>query len=279
MADDTSVQEANDVGPSDATDTSTTGDSTPDFDSDDLFDDIDTSDAEEVDSDEEDEGTAATEPETDTEEETADDVESEDSDDTEKAPAEVSEDERKRHNDEMAKARIAEKKAREEAEAVKKAAEESNIQRYLEEAEGNETELERRTLDVEAYRIKQEKIQLNSEKLEAGIFRAISNIDVFKNATPAVQQRLLRAVDRFEEQNIVMEKGRPVEVKGDVFQYLQAEADAIQAEREELRQELMTRRSKDKQKQQTRTVTTPSRAPQKKTDEGQDAFDEEAGKY
>jgi hypothetical protein len=261
-----------------------------DYDSDNLFEDIEVDATDEVDTEGEEEAEAATEapakPDEPTDDESEEDVEEEgdkpeDSKDSAETDAKALEEERKRHNDEMAKARIAEREARQQAEETKRVAREAELERYLKEAEHDEDELAQRKLDVREYRLKERQVQINSQALETEVTNAYNSIALFKTGTPAVQARLLRALDAFEASNIVKDNdGRPLEVKGSIYKYLQDEANAIAREQEELRAELLSTRSTDKAKQSRRTTTIPSKAPQKKDkDPGQDAFDEEISKW
>jgi hypothetical protein len=283
MADDQSTTTTDDTSVSE--DTSTTEESQDteviDFDSDNLFDDIevDSEDTEDSEDDSEQEDSAQSE-DTDEPEESEEDV-AEEAEDTE-AEAEPQEkpapdpDAMKRHNDEMAKARIEARKAREEAESLRRETETANIERYLREAENDDAEYQQRLADVRAYQNKEEQIHLNAEKLETRLERAVNSIDLFKNGTEAVRERLLRAVDLFEQTSVVKdERGRPVEVKGDIYKYLQEEAHSI----EQLLGDGARQQEQQKQTQKARTVAPPARAPkQKKVDPGLEGFDEEANR-
>lgn len=174
-------------------------------------------------------------------------------------------------------ARRAERQARAEADAVRKRAEEANIERYLQEAAGDEVELARREIDVQNYRLKEKTIDLNTQALQTDLMRAVSDIPLFKTGSDAVKNRLLRAVDQFEASFVVKDdKGRPLEVKGDIHQYLQQEAQSIQ----ELLGDGARIQDKSKIKQKSRTMTTPGKAPkQPKSDPLMDGFDEEANRW
>lgn len=158
------------------------------------------------------------------------------------------------------KAREEARQARQQLEAERRQNEEANLQRYLQEAEDDQDELIRRQNEVAAYRMKEERIVLNTERLETGLQRAVADIPLFKNGTEAVQKRLLRAADNFEATYVQKdEKGRPVQINGDVYQYLKAEADSIQ----ELLGDGARQQGKDKSNQKSRTLTRPSRVPKK----------------
>lgn len=211
------------------------------------------------------------------------DQDSEDSDDSEDAESTTDiEAERKRHNDEMARARIAERKAREEADAVRKQAQEATIQQYLDEAGDDEAEQARRQNAVEQFRIQEERIELNTERLQGGLQRALSTVDLFRTGSKAAKEELAASLDEFERQFIETDKhGRPLRIKSDpetgkqadVVAYLQRKAERIK----QLQGEGAQQQVKSKKKEATRTLTPPTRAPKKsKVDADLDAFDEEA---
>jgi hypothetical protein len=214
-----------------------------------------------------------------------DQEESADSEDDAKKESTDLEAERKAHNDEMAKARIAERKAKDEAEAVRKKSEEATIERYLEDAGDDEIERERRELNVEQYRIREEKIVLNNDRIQSGIEKAVASIDLFRTGNPVVQEELASSLDSFEAQFIEKDKnGRPVSIKidpatgkpADVFQYLQRKADSIK----KLTGIGARQQDKSKSNEKTRTLTPPVKAPKKaKTDPDLEGFDEEASRW
>lgn len=188
----------------------------------------------------------------------------------------LSPEEQARHNDEMAKARIREKKARDDATKAEKEAQEATIERYLREAEDDEAELEKRKLNVEAWRVTQEKIQVNRDRLQTGVEKAYANIPLLRDASPEIEEEFAIALDDFERMYVVKDKnGRPVQVLGDVYEHLQRKAASIKR----IQANGATRQDKSKSRQKSRTITAPRRAPKKaKTDEGVDAFDEEAAR-
>lgn len=193
--------------------------------------------------------------------------------------------ERAKHNDEMAQARIAEKKARDDAAKAREAATESAINRYIDEAGDDEAERKNREQDVEQFRIREERISLNDERLQNGVERAVVEIPLFNSKDEAIQEELLSAVDDFEAKFVVKDKhGRAVEIKvdpatgkrADLVRYLKIKASSI----ERLTGLGATRQDKSKKNQRSRTTTLPSRAPKKKkVDEDIDAFDEEAKRW
>jgi chromosome segregation ATPase len=202
-------------------------------------------------------------------EEDADSTE-EDSDESEEdadksAKDEDSEAERKQHNDEAAKKRIADREAKQ-----KKMADEQ--QDYLDNAE-NATDLAVRQLQVNAYN---QKVLSNAQTLQNGVDKAFAHIDLFKDKSPEVQEALGAALDDFEGLHVVRDKfGEPTEVKADLFEFLQGRAAGIK--------NLIGvgRRQQGKASDDTRarTLTPPSRTPKKpKTDPDMDGFDDEANK-
>jgi len=172
----------------------------------------------------------------------------------------------KKHNAEMAAKRIADKQAREQAKIEQQ-------QKYLEEAEDNK-DLALRQLQVDAYNNRVEKHKNN---LENGIEKAVSSIDLFKSGSPEVKEVLAQRLEDFERLYVDYDSnGDPVNVKGDVYEYLTKEADSI-------RKILNTgarSQVKAKDKAKARTDTLPTRAPKEpKVDPDLAAFDEEVAKW
>lgn len=247
-----------------------------DFDSDNLFDDIDVSDVkEEPEPDTDDE--AATESEEKETAEPSDDVAEETPDEEEpEAPSDEPDTgkEQKQRDEELARARFEERKAKREADAVRQAAEDERIERYLKEAEDDEIEFEKRQLDVQNYRLTQERISMNEERLQTQVERAYADIDLFTSGSPKAKERMLKALDTFEALHVQKDRnGRPTKVTGDVYQYLQAEAADIR----DLLGDGARNQETKKTSQKARTMTPPVKSPKKeKTDPGQEAFDAEA---
>jgi hypothetical protein len=230
----------------------------------------------ESDEDSTDEGDSSAEEvkETTTEEENTDDSKS---DEKTGDTSTLSPEEQKRHNDEMAQARIREREAKTRADKAEADAQEATIERYLREAGEDETELERRKLNVDAWRINQEKIVVNRDRLSAGIEKAVANIPLFRSGSKEIQEELAASLDDFERMYVVKDdKGRPTQVLGDVYTFLQNKATSIQR----IQATGATQQQRDKSKQQSRTITAPKRAPKKaKVDEGIAAFEAEAARY
>lgn len=207
------------------------------------------------------------------EEESSDDEEQSEVEETEDSSDEESKEEDtpseadvKKHNAEMAARRIAEKQAREQAKLEQQ-------QKYLEEAEDNR-DLALRQLQVDAYNNRVEKHKNN---LENGIEKAVSTIDLFQSGSPEVKEILAQRLEDFERIYVDYDSnGDPVNVKGDVYEYLTKEADSI-------RKILNTgarNQVKAKEKAKARTETLPTRAPKEpKVDPDLAAFDEEVSKW
>jgi hypothetical protein len=174
--------------------------------------------------------------------------------------------ERKRQNDEMAKKRIAEREAREKA---KREAQD----KYLGEAENNH-DLALRQLQVDAYN---NRVLTNQNTLQNGLDKAVAHIDLFKTGTPEVKEALLEAVDEFEAFYVTKDRnGEPVEVKRDLFEFLQSKAESIR----KLTGVGARTAKHDKDKTKSRTLTPPTRTPkQAKSDPDIDSFDEEAERW
>lgn len=151
------------------------------------------------------------------------------------------------------------------------------LDRYLKEAKDDEDELARRQLQVESYNINKERAALNEEKLVSGVTKAKADIALLSSKDPVVQEELGNAIDDFEAMYVVKNKyGDIVEVKADVYQYLQRKAGSIS----KLTGIGARQESQNKAKQKSRTMTPPSTKPKEgKNDPEMDAFDEEANRW
>lgn len=225
---------------------------------DDFEDDSEEDETEESEESEEDE--SANESTDETEEESE-----EDADQEQESPA-VSENDQKRHNDEMAKKRIAEREAREKA---KRDAQDE----YINEAT-DPHEIALRQLQVDAYN---NRIQMNTNSLQNAIDKSTAHIDLFKTGTPEVKEALYEAADDFERMFVVRDKnGDPVEINGDLFEYLQNKAETIR----KLTGAGARENKQAKEQAKARTMPTPTRAPKKpKGDPDLEGFDEEASRW
>lgn len=235
-----------------------------------------------------------------TEEQFDDDEQANESDDEEESEADTdsevqdkkteevdtpSEEDRKRHNAEMAQKRIAEKKAKEEekrksqmeyvnaANDVYEKAKERGLSDDEARYEANK-DLAFRQLQVDAYN---NRIETNTSKLDTGIDRAVADIDLFRTGSQSVRDELAASLDEFEAMYIVRDQnGDPVEVKGDVYQFLQAKADSIRRLLDDGKRSSV----KDRTNARSRTDTLPDRKPKEaKKDDMLDGFDEEAGRW
>lgn len=225
-------------------------------------------------SEETEEETEAEETEEDTQEESSEEEQeteeteeqSEETEESEEKPADMSADEQKRLNNEAAQRRIAERAKKEE---LRNEAE----KQYLEQAE-DDKDLALRQLQLDAYN---NKIERNSDKLKTGIDRALADIDLFRDGSPEVKEYLLQKVDDFEKQYVSYSStGDPVEVKADVYEYLQKEADTIRR----LVDVGARKNAVDKQKVKAKTIPRPSKTPKEpKVDPDLAAFDEEVERY
>jgi hypothetical protein len=177
-----------------------------------------------------------------------------------------SEEDIKKHNAEMAQKRIAEREA-------KRLEKQDAQQKYIDEANDNH-ELALRQLQVDAYN---NKVERNQSKLESGLEKAVASIDLFTKGTPEQKEQLLREVDKFEALYVTKDNnGDPIDVRGDVYQYLKTEADSISR----LAGVGARQQTNSKKNEQSRTLTPPVRTPkQPKVDPDLAAFDEEAKKY
>lgn len=209
------------------------------------------SEEEQGESDEETEAQANEESEDDTEEEKQTDKSAE---------------EQKRLNDEAAKRRIAERAEREKLRQAAQA-------KYLEDAE-DDKDLALKQLQIDAYN---NKVERNSDKLKTGIDRALADIDLFRDGSPEVKDYLISKVDEFERQFVTYSStGDPVDVRADVYEYLQREADTVRR----LTDVGARRNATDRQKTKAKTIPRPSKTPKEpKVDPDLAAFDEEVAKY
>lgn len=200
-------------------------------------------------------------------EQTEGNEESEESSDEEsKEENTPSEEDVKKHNAEMAQRRIAEKQARD-------AAKEKQQSAYLEEAE-DARDLAVRQLQIDAYN---NKVERNRNVLDSGIEKAVASIDLFRDGSPEIKEELARRLENFESLHVKYDQnGDPINVTGDVYDYLTKEADSIRR----LINTGARKQSKAKSNAKTRTETLPTRAPKEpKVDPDLQAFDEEVAKW
>jgi len=155
-------------------------------------------------------------------------------------------------------------------EAKRQEAKEVSQQEYVDEAE-DDKDLALRQLQVDAYN---NKVESNTNKLSNGIDKAVASIDLFRTGTSTVKEELANSLDDFERMYVQRDSnGDPINVKGDVYQYLQSKADSIRR----LTGVGATQQAKDKAKEKSRVMTPPSRTPKTpKVDPDMEAFDEAA---
>lgn len=192
--------------------------------------------------------------------------ETEESSDEEDSEQDTSSEDEGISNKEAAARRIAAKQAKEQAKLEAQ-------QRYLEEAE-DQKDLALRQLQIDAYN---NKVERNRDKLDSGIERAVAGIELFRNGTPEVKEELARKLDVFEQLHVTYDQdGEPVDVRADVYEYLQKEADSIlRIQNSGARQQV-----KAKAKAKARTEVVPSKTPKEpKVDPDMAAFDEEVAKW
>lgn len=238
----------------------------------------DTSESEEVeDNTEEESSEAEGDVEQPPEEEESEDSEAEEVESEEEDTTTKDEQPNERSKEQLAqeafRRREAERKLREERESREK----ETLDRYLQEAQDDDTELAKRQLEVQQYNLRKEAISLNADKLDVGIQRAAAEIDLLRSDDPVVQTAFKEALDDFEAMFVVKDQhGNPVEVKADVYQYLHKKADSIR----QLTGIGARQQVKQKAKEKSATIPRPSKAPKApKVDEDLLAFDEEASKW
>jgi hypothetical protein len=225
---------------------------------------------------------AATEPEEDAEEESKEDESEEteleeqseetETDDEPEEEAPLTKAEQKRLNDEQAKRRIAEKQLRQERESRER----EDLQRYLDEAADDAEELARREVQVEKYNLDKERASLATEKLEIGLDRAISEIDLFRTGSNEVKEELANSLDDFERMYVTRDRNNNVvEVRADIHQYLKNKSESIRR----LTGLGAQQEAKAKKATKSRTDTPPTRTPKEPpTDPYLEAFLEEANR-
>lgn len=163
------------------------------------------------------------------------------------------------------------RKAWEEREARRQAQKQQQQEEFLDAAE-DDKDLAVRQLQVDAYN---NRIERNANKLQNDIDWAVANIDLFQDGTKEQKDKLLREIDKWEAIHVRKDRnGDPVEVTGNLKQYLQEEAESIRrlagvGARQEVR---------NKSKTKAKTLTPPASKPKETPkDPWISAFEEEAG--
>ena len=227
-------------------------------DEDDSSEDDETEESEEPEEDE-----SADESTEETEEESEEDVEKDEETEAEETTAEEKKAESARKAFEKREAaRLAKEKTKREAEG-----------KYLSKAK-DDSERAFRQLQIDAYN---NNVRYNSDRLENGIEKAVARIDIISTGTPAEQDFMKEAIDDFERMYVVRDKnGDPIEVKGDVYEYLAKKAESAR----KLTGVRASNAQEAKGKTKARTMAVPSRKPKEgKRDVDLDAFDEEADRW
>lgn len=199
-------------------------------------------------------------------EETEDETEEESDDESEDDESESEEEQRKAFNREQAERRL-------QAKAERQALIKQQQAEYISQAE-DPTELALRQLQVDSYT---NKVEFNSNKLVTQYEKAVKDFDILRNPDPVVQAELDAAIDAFQALNVEVDiYGNPVDVRADLYEYLQTKADSIS----KLTSIGAQQQIKDKSKEKSKTFKTPTRAPKEaKVDPDVEAFDEEASKW
>lgn len=167
----------------------------------------------------------------------------------------------------------AEKRLQEKAEREAKIKEQQ--QEYLAEADPDDPrDAAVRQLQIDAYN---NKIEGNTNKLSNAYDKALKDFDILRDPSPEIQAELGAALDAFEAMNVTIDAyGNPIEVKGDLYKFLQIKADSIK----NLTSIGARKQNKSKGKEKSKTLTPPSRAPKEtEVDPDIEAFDEEANKW
>jgi len=189
------------------------------------------------------------------EETDADDTETtEDAEETQETEEVEQSDEEKRKafNREQAEKRIQAKQQRELS--IKE-----QQDNYLAEAEDNR-DLALRQLQIDAYT---NKVDANTNKLTNGYEKAIKDFDVLSSDNPVVRARIDRAIDAFQAKHVKLDGyGNPVDVSGDLYQYLQEEAESISS----LTGIGARQQVENKGREKSKTMQTPNRSPKQSKD-------------
>ncbi len=163
--------------------------------------------------------------------------------------------------------------ARQQARLERQKAQEELARQHLEAAQ-DEQDLAFRQLQIDAYT---NKVNSNTDRLTNQYEKALNTIDAFRDPTPEVAEYLGEAIDEFEARFVQMDElGNPVEVKGDLYAFLQSKAGLV----ERLTQ-LGARKAKQSSAKEKAAVTPPPSAPTKepKEDPAVKAFEAEFDRW
>lgn len=217
-------------------------------------------------SDDEEEEASEDEADDETTEDTSEDEESteEEASDTEEESEPSEEDKQAEFKRQMFAKRQQEKAARVQSQKEQQ-------QQYLEEA-ADAHDLALRQLQIDAY---DNKVSRNNDVLKTSYEKAVKDLDILSNTDPVIQARIDKALDAFQAQHVTIDAyGNPTQVGGDLYAFLQSEAEDL----EKLTGLRATVQKQSKDKQKSKTLSAPGRAPKEpKVDPDIAAFDEEAG--
>lgn len=181
-------------------------------------------------------------------------------------PSVSEEEKRKEAAREAYRAREAARAERAQLEAERQRGIQEQQRQYLEQAQTDE-QLALRQLQIDAYN---NRVESTSTKLETGIDRAVADIDLFRTGSDEAKEELAQSLDDFERMYVVRDSyGNPVEVRADVYQFLQARADSIR----KLIGSGARQQTVAKEQVKSRTDIIPSREQKQTVDTELDAFD------
>lgn len=205
-------------------------------------------------------------------------VDSESEDETEEQSEESDDEEQSDEEPDTDEARKQQARERYEQRQVEKAARENRIRnaqaQYVAEANQSEDPLaaQVRQLEVTTYNTT---VQANEGSLTNSYNKALNDFPVLNSEDPAIRAEVDAAIDAFQSQYVTIDRfDNPYEIRGDLYQYLQAKADSI-SRLTGIREQ---KQEQAKAKQKSKSLTPPSRTVREpKVDPELAAFDEEAG--
>lgn len=183
-------------------------------------------------------------------------------------PEPTPEEQLKAKNREMAEKRLQAKAARQQSIRGQQEA-------YLEAADPDDPkDLALRQLQIDAYN---NKVDANTNKLSNGYDRAIKDFEILRDPSPEIQAEIDDAIDAFQASHVSLDRyGNPVDVRGDLYAYLERKADSIKA----LTGKGARTQAANKGKERSKVLAAPSRPPKEtKKDADLEAFDEEANRW
>ncbi len=192
--------------------------------------------------------------------EEAEETESEEGETTEEEEAEETDEDEQRK--ELARQAFMQRQAdRERRQQAQKQAEQELLQSVKTDPETgqiDEQDLAVKQLQIDAYN---NKVTANENTLKNSFDKAMNDIELFRSPTPAIAKALDKAIDSFQAKYVRVDSlGNPIQVDGDLYQYLTEEASIIQ----ELTQ-LGARNEKTANAKQRVAVTPPpSSSPKEK---------------